>query len=125
MSFRRLILCAFLFFPTLAFSSITGNYTFKGIDRAGDQYHGTATIVKAKGGVYNARWVYSDGSFEVGTGVEKEGRISFVFASVADHSFGRPGVIAYKIDGHTLKGVYTFFAQTGVGHEKMKKIEKK
>ena len=125
MGFRNLILSASLLLPALAFSGIAGNYKFKGVDRSGKSYHGTATIVKAKGGVYNARWLYPDGSFEVGTGVEKDGRISFVFASVIERTFGRPGVILYKIDDHTLKGVYTFFAETGVGHEKMKKIERR
>lgn len=116
------MLGAFLLFPALAFSGIAGKYKFKGIDRNGDPYNGVATIVKAKGGVYEIRWVYPDGTFDVGTGVKKKDHISFVFANVVDTSFGAYGVIAYKIEDNTFKGLYTYFAETGIGHEKMKKI---
>lgn len=125
MQFRHMILCAFLLFPTLAFSSITGKYKFKGTTPTGGEYKGTATIVQGKGNVYEARWLYPDGSFEVGTGVKKGDYISFVFASVIGTSFGTYGVIQYKINDHTLKGTYAIFAEPGTGHEIMKKIDKK
>ncbi len=124
MSIRHVLVSALVLFPIFAFPGISGKYVFKGVDRNGDSYKGKATIVKGKKGVYNVRWVYSDGSFDVGTGVVKGDHISFVFTSVVDSSYGPYGVISYKIDDHIFKGKYAFFAEKGVGREKMKKVGK-
>jgi hypothetical protein len=123
MKLRYVLLCTLFLFPTLAFSCIAGTYKFKGVSGGGDSYRGVATIVKAGKNVYNARWVYSDNSFDVGTGVLKGDRISFVFANVIGQAFGAYGVITYKIEDHAFKGRYVYFDSTSVGHEKMKKID--
>jgi hypothetical protein len=122
MKLRYASLLTLLLFPTLAFASIAGKYKFKGESGSGVPYSGIATIVKAGENVFEARWVYSDGSFDVGTAVLKDNNLSFVFANVIGQEFGDRGVISYEIKGHTLKGTYVYFAKTSVGHEKMKKI---
>lgn len=125
MKLRYGSLLALLLFPTLAFAGIAGKYKFKGESGSGVPYSGTATIVKAGKNVFEARWVYPDGSFDVGTAILKDDRLSFVFANVIGQELGDRGVITYEIKGHTLRGNYVYFARTSVGHEKMKKIDHK
>lgn len=123
MKLRHMLLCTLFLFPVLAFSDIAGQYKFKGESGSGEPYNGVATVVKAGENLYNVRWVYSDDTFDVGTGVVTGDHISFVFANVIDQGFGEYGVITYKIDDHTFKGRYVYFDKTSVGHEKMKKID--
>lgn len=125
MKFCHAILSAFILFPTLAFSGITGAYHFKGINRSKESYQGMATIEKGKKNVYTIRWVFSDGSSDVGTGVKEKDHISFVFANVAGTSFGSYGVIAYTIKDGVLEGTYALFNEAGTGHEKLTKLNKK
>ena len=123
MKLRNIVVMAALCLPAIAFPGIAGKYKFKGVSGQGAPYHGLATIIKAKD-AYEARWVYPDGTFEVGTAVRHGDTLSFVFTSVNNGTYGDYGVISYTIEGKTFKGTYCYFASTSVGHEQMKKIKR-
>jgi hypothetical protein len=121
MKLRNFFLTAFLLFPVLAFSGIAGKYHVKLINIAGNEIRLHARIEKVGDDVYNVRWVWPDGTSNLGTAVRHGNHLSVVF-----YSSQQFGTELFEIEDHnTLKGIYTLFGGTGVGYEQWKKIERK
>lgn len=103
------------------FASLTGTYEVSGFDPLGNvNYTGTVVITKADD-VYTAFWSFSDGLTNVGTGVQKDDSLSFVFSD-GSSAVENTGVQLYEIGRRSLKGPFVRFGATSSGYEKIKKI---
>jgi hypothetical protein len=103
----------------LAFSNIVGTYKAHGIGQSGP--YTSTVVIQKQGEIYSATWNYPDGSYETGTGVRKDGVLSFIFKEGSEDLYG---VQQYKIEDQTLNGPWVFYSGTFKGFEKLKKVEK-
>lgn len=115
-------LCSLIVFslaiPLSILADIAGTYEVEGTDPATGPYTGIATIQRIGIGIYTAKWTFSDGSTDVGTGVKQVHNVSFVFKE----SSGDFGTQLYEILNN-LEGKWIRFGATKNGGEKLRKIK--
>lgn len=112
------------------FARITGTYTVIGYDRILDEeYTGSIVITKSvtpAGKVYTATWTYEDTDPYIGTGVSKDGAVSFVFTQQTPNALGDPaefGTQLYEVHKNGLKGPWILFGDTRVSYEKLIRVD--
>lgn len=114
-------LLSFCLLPLSLFAYLSGTYEVDGILAGTDQpYSGTVVIERQDDHIYTARWVFTDNSVDLGTGVRDGDALSFVFFEESTSDYG---VQLYKIEGDVLKGPWVRYGATEKGFEKLKKIE--
>ena len=114
------ILFSFLLLPLTLFAGISGTYRVKGYDPQTQEEYTGMLVISKNGSVYSATWTYSDLTTDTGTGIIKDGVLSFVFQEGSTPSYG---VLAYEIDGKKMSGRWARFGTTEKGKEKIKKVK--
>ncbi|WP_068469244.1 hypothetical protein [Candidatus Protochlamydia phocaeensis] len=118
------LLCLYFFFlfPYMCLQAdLSGAYEVSGFDPfLGQRYTGVAILEKQEE-TYAIYWTFSDGTYNVGTGVRDGDQISFIFRGVEDPNY--LGVQVYEFKRGRLKGPWTLLGSSVVGIEKLKKIE--
>jgi hypothetical protein len=85
------------------------------------KYTGIAEITNV-GGVFSIRWVFPDGSSEVGTGVKIGKQLSISYAT-DDPSYPNPGIQVYDlITNDKLKGPWAPIGGSIIGTETLERI---
>lgn len=104
-------------------ADIEGTYSIEGFNPyTNSTYGGQAQITKQQGKIYSIVWSFNDGATDIGTGLVKDGQLSFIFQDIADPN--DKGVQIYEIEQGRLKGPWVILGETQanlVGHETLEK----